>query len=139
MWEENQKMISLMKKTFQLELKTEKEKPKVCGERRNLVRIRCCFSSQRDRTTNGSIHQNAGSPTLPAPERQISGLPPASSSIENQINSDSSLLPHLARFVARLFGRHRFYLGEKLTVGLAISGALSRGGNIAIDFSGWSL
>ena len=85
------------------------------------------FSSQRGRTANDSIHQNAGSSTLPAPGRQISGLLPASGFIENQTDSDSSLSPHLARFVARLFaGCPRFRLKGSvgLIVGLAIASAV---------------
>ena len=59
------------------------------------------FGSQRGRTANGQT-ATSGFPALPAPERQISGFLPASGSIENQTDSDSSLLPHLARFLARL-------------------------------------
>ena len=47
------------------------------------------FSSQRDRTANGSIHQNAGSPMLLVPRRQISGHLPASGSVEDQTDSDT--------------------------------------------------
>ena len=76
------------------------------------------FGSQRGRTTNGQT-AIAGSLTLPAPGRQISGFLPASDSIENQIDSDPSILPHLACFVARLFGCRQkrgaetSFLGEK--------------------------
>ena len=36
MWEKNQKIIDIIdKKTFQPELRTGKEKPKVCDEKRN--------------------------------------------------------------------------------------------------------
>ena len=52
-WKKNQKIINIInEKTFQLRLKTEKEKPKVYGEKKDLVRIKCNFNSQQDQTAN---------------------------------------------------------------------------------------
>ena len=53
----------------------------------------------------------------------------------------SFLLLHLARFLARSVGRLCFcFRGSVgLTVDLVIGGAESRGANVAVDFSGWSL
>ena len=51
----------------------------------------------------------------------------------------SSLLPHLICFLVHYIGCARFCSVESYIVGLAISGAESRGANIAFGFSGWSL
>ena len=59
--------------------------------------------------------------------------------LENCTDSDSSLLPHLARFLARPVGRARFRFVGSWIVGLAIGGAKSRGADVAVGFSGWSL
>ena len=145
---------------------------------RDLVRIRCCsvFSGVKLQRTNcqcglpnapcaretdlrlpesncNSQTANAGSPTLPAPGRLISGHLPASGPLENQTDSDSSLSPLpcrlawrvfkriLMRFLARLVGRPRFRLGGSvdLAVGLAIGGVVSMAGEVAVGLSGWSL
>ena len=47
----------------------------------------------------------------------------------------SSLLPHLARFLARPVGRFCFCLAGSLTVGLAIGGAVSMAREVAIGLS----
>ena len=60
-----------------------------------LGRDKVLFSSQRGRTANGFIHLNAGSPTLPASGRQISGHLPASGSVEDQTDSDTFLIASL--------------------------------------------
>ena len=54
----------------------------------------------------------------------------------------SFLLPHLTYFVARFFaGFLRFCLGNSvsLIVSLAMGGMKSKGGDIAVSFSEWSL
>ena len=53
----------------------------------------------------------------------------------------SSLSPHLARFLACPLGRPCFCLkgSTGLVVGLAIGGAMSMAGKVAVDLSGWSL
>ena len=59
MWEENRKIRDIVdEKTFQPGLRIGKEKPKVCGERRDLVekgqgRNKVLFSSQLGQTVNG--------------------------------------------------------------------------------------
>ena len=89
------------------------------------------------------VNYHAGSPTLPAPRRQISGLLPASSSRTTLTRIPpcrlflvaSSLSPHLARFLARFAGRPRFRFRGLvgLTVGLAIGGATSIRGKVALE------
>ena len=69
------------------------------------------------------VNYHAGSPTLPAPGRQISGYPPASGSRTTLTRIPpcrlffvaSSLLPHLARFLARSVDRPHFRFAESLT------------------------
>ena len=51
----------------------------------------------------------------------------------------SSLSPHLAHFLARPVGRPRFCFAGSWIVGLAMGGAESRGADVAVGFSGWSL
>ena len=48
----------------------------------------------------------------------------------------SSLLPHLVRFLVRLVGCLRFHLAGSLIVGLAIDGAVSMAGKVAVGLSG---
>ena len=58
--------------------------------------------------------------------------------LENQTELDSSLSPHLTRYVARLFaGRLCFCLRGLvgLVVGLAIGGAVSMAGEVAVSLS----
>ena len=96
------------------------------------------FSSQQDQIANSQTAIE-GSPTLFAPKKQIFSLLPASSSVENQIDSDSSLLPHLVRFVARFFiGCPRFHLRGLigLIVGLVMGKTESKNADITINFSG---
>ena len=67
--------------------------------KKELDQNKVLFDSQQHQTANGQI-VTTGFPTLSALRRQISGLLLAAGSIENQTDSNSSLLPHLARFVA---------------------------------------
>ena len=47
------------------------------------------------------------------------------------------MLPHLTRFVARLFAGHpHFCLAENLTIGLAIGGAVSITGKVIVGLLG---
>ena len=108
------------------------------------------------------VNYHAGFPAaLSAPGRQISGYPPVSGSRTTltQIPSChfflvassllllpcrlflvvSSLSPHLARFLAHPVGRPCFCFAGSGIVGLAMGGAESRGADIAVGFSGWSL
>ena len=56
--------------------------------------------------------------------------------LENQTDLDSSLLPHLMRFIACFVtSLSRFRLTESLTVGLAIGGALSMAGKVVVGLS----
>ena len=80
---------------------------------------------------------------LPARERQISDLLPASSSKTTLTQIPlyclsfvaSFLSPHVARFLALLVGRLYFCETEKLTVSLAIGDAVFRDGDITVGFS----
>ena len=71
---------------------------------RDLVGIKCCLVLSGVELQM-VISPNAGSPTLLASGRQISGHLPVSGSIENQLTRIPSLSshPHLMSFVARLF------------------------------------
>ena len=51
----------------------------------------------------------------------------------------SSLSPHLARFLVRPIGHPCFCFAGSWIVGLVIGGAESKGANVAVGFSGWSL
>ena len=51
----------------------------------------------------------------------------------------SSLSPHLARFLAYPVGCPHICFAESWIVGLAIGGVESRGADVAVSFSGWSL
>ena len=82
------------------------------------------------------VNYHIGSPTaLPAPGRQIFGYPPTSGSktiltrilLCRLFLVASSLLPHLAHFLARPVGRLCFRLTGNWIVGLAIGRAKSRG------------
>ena len=144
MKKENQKIIDIInRKIFQSDLRTTKKKPKVCGKRRDLVeegvgRNKVLFSSQRDQNANSQT-ATPGFSMLSALRRQISGLLPASGSIKNQTNSDSSLLPHLACFVVCLIGRFCFCLACSWIVNLVIDKVESKDADIANSFSRWSL
>ena len=114
---------------------------------RDLVRIRCCVVLQES-NCHGNYH--ASSPAAPfAPGRQISGYPPASGSRTTLTRIPpcrlflvaSSLSPHciLVRFVAHPVGCPRFCFVGSWVVGLTMGGAESRGADVAVSFSGWSL
>ena len=141
MWEENQKTIYIInEKTFQPGLRTEKEKP------RFIVRGGTWLEQNTIQFSAGSNCKWFHLPKcrlldILALGRQIFRLWPASDSIKNQIDSDSYLLPHLARFVARLFGCLCFCLRGSmgLTIGLAIGGAVSIVGEVAVGLSNRSL
>ena len=82
---------------------------------------------------------NASSPTICQGDRSLATR--RLLALEKQTNLDA-LLSHLTRFIARLFaGRPRFRLRGLvgLTVGLAIGGAVSIAGEVAVGLSGWSL
>ena len=51
----------------------------------------------------------------------------------------SSLSPHLARFLARPVGRPCFCFAESWIVGLVMGGVESRGADVTVSFSRWSL
>ena len=108
------------------------------------------------------VNYYAGSPAmLPAPGRQISGYPPASGSRTTLTRIllchlflvassllplpcclflvSPSLSPYLVRFLARPVGRPHFRFAGSWIVGLAMGGAKSRGADVAVGFSGWSL
>ena len=77
------------------------------------------------------VNYHAGSPAAsPAPGRQISGYPPASGSRTTLTRTppchlflvDSSLSPHLSRFIARPVGR--FHLRLRDSVDLAVGSAI---------------
>ena len=114
---------------------------------RDLVKIRCCVVLPES-NYHGNYH--AGSPAaLLAPEKQISGYPPAFDSITTLIWISlcrlffvaSSLSPHLARFSVCPDGRPCFRFRDLvgLTVGLAINDAVSMAREVAVGLSGWSL
>ena len=103
--------------------------------KKGLNQSKMLFSFQRDQTANSQTI-TIGSPTLPTPDRQISDLLPAFGSFENQTNSDFSLSPHLAHFLARLVGCPRFRFVDSWIFGLAIGGEESKGADVTISFSG---
>ena len=80
------------------------------------------------------VNYYAGSPALPVPGKQISDYLPASGS-RKRTDSDFSLSPHLARFLARPVGRPRFRFMGSWIVGLAMGGAESRVADVAVGFS----
>ena len=55
--------------------------------------------------------------------------------LENRTDSDSSLLPYLARSLARPVNRPRFRFAKSWIVGLAMGRAESRGADVAVGFS----
>ena len=91
------------------------------------------------------INYHAGFLPLSASGKQISGYPPASGSNRTTLawTPPCHLFlvasSYLARFLARLVGCPSFCLAVSWTVGLAMGGAESRGGDVAVGFLGWSL
>ena len=93
------------------------------------------------------VNYCAGFPALPAPGKQISGYPPASGSSRTTLTRTPPcrlffvVSSYLARFLARPLGCPCFcfrgWVG--LIVGLAMGGMESRGADVAVGFSGWSL
>ena len=126
LWEENRKIMDIVdEKTFQPGQRQGRKNRRWCGERRNLIRNKVLFSSQRGQTANGSIHQ------MQAPRRSLRQrvrslatcrlLAPLKTKL-TRIPSLSSY-PHLTHFVVRPFaGRSRFCLRSSIgiAVGLAI-------------------
>ena len=102
-----------MKKSSNLDQKQEKK------NRRYVIRRGTCskknlfekevgqnnvlFGFQLGQTANGQT-ATVSSTMLSTSRRKIFGLLPTSGSIENQTDSDSYLLPHLAYFVAHFIG-----------------------------------
>ena len=116
----------------------------MCDLRRDLVKKRLgrnkvLFSSQQDWIANSQT-TNTGFPTLLAPEKQMFGLLPASGFIENQIDSDFSLLPYLTHFVVCFFaGRFYFRFVRSWIIDLAMDEIKSKGADITVSFFKWFL
>ena len=102
-----------------------------------LGRNKMLFGSQRGRTANGQT-ATAGSRRSLRPEDRS----PASCwllALKSQTDSNSSLSSHLAHFLACPIGRPCFRFAGSWIVGLAMGEAESRGADVAVGFSGWSL
>ena len=143
MWEENRKIIDIVDEKNLLTWTKDREgKTEIGGERRSLFEERLVRRKDLDDKGLGQnkvlcsssgvklliVNYHAGFPALPAPGRQISGYLPASGSRTTLTRIPpyylflvaSSLLPHLARVLARPVGRPRFrFRGSVgLTVGI---------------------
>ena len=88
------------------------------------------------------VNYHAGFPVLFAPGRQISGYQPASRSSRTTLASTFPYClfliasSYLAHFLTHFVGCPRFHLAGSWTVGLALGGAESRRGDVAVGFFG---
>ena len=133
--EENRKIIKCRYcqwKNLPTWTKDRKEKTEIGGERGVVV------WSMRD-LDDKELGQNSDSSLSPLPCRLFlfaSFLSPFSYCL---FLVASSLSPHLAQFLACPVSCCRFHFARSWVVGLAIGGAKSRGANVAVGFSEWSL
>ena len=121
-------------KTFQPRLREGKKKPKVYGERKDLVRNKVLFqflmgSNCQCRLSNSLYQENRSSATY-----QLLVL------LKTKLTRILFLLPQFSmRFVVLFAGHLCFRFAGSLTVNLAINGTVSKCGDVVVNFSGWFL
>ena len=122
--------------------KDRKEKTEIGEERRDLFKERL---GRNKVLCSSSMELNCQlSTTMQAPRRSLRQRDRSPAicwllALENRIDSDSSLLPHLICFLARLVDHSCFCFAESLIFGLVMDGTEFKSADIAVGFSEWSL